>query len=476
MTQSNIQEKTNEVIQKSLAEGIQNPFCVGISENLLTYLGVQISYILPKTFPVPNVPDTEMKVYPIRGIPYRKGFVPSLFKIEADTSSIHMQVSVGIDFYDTKTPDVPFAQTTMIFKLITEPFLATANKNYLAMKINQARLDGNIEYPNVQEEEIIKRFESLDAFKQYVSRIAEQISDVHAGSDFDTLLPSVFSHLELPNTWRYAEGYEVRFQRFAYETGIVADEPSGFVFLVFSVHSLNLPPCNCLSGQQETGFDSEDLLLDDPIKEEDHWITVGLSQSSLQEIISPYSRFAQKAEVAFLTRSGPAFGEVTFWLQLRMGDLKIYPDGVGIKMGFETGGHVTAYVKDPVFGGKFGYEAAHIRLVVDEISARAIVRSRSNPERGAPSEIFIRPYVEITNPNLEIEGPLPYPISELAEMIIEKFLDTELDKIIHELNTKTSFTLFFSKVNTFGDFGFFLVGTDFYEDSSVVITGYGTND
>jgi hypothetical protein len=481
----NFQEGTDFILQKSQTEGIENPLCIGINENLLSFLGRNIEDLKSKILPLADISNTELKVSIYEGLKFRNSNVPIIFKIDATNNNINFLISLRFEFYDINTPTLPFAIAEFILKVEAEPFMATSHKNFLAISIKQVQLDGGISYPALDPDEIIRRFGSIPNFKQYVDQIIEKISEVHVESDFNNILPSIFSAIELPNTWRYVERYEVRFEKIYYEQGTIADEPRGFLFIVFSVKSLMLPPpCQCIPRLQENDDSNMRTLLDRPSKDnedgdnyrgDDTWITFGLSLAALQEIIKPYTHYAQRIDNTFLSRDDVVYGDVSYWFQFQAGDLKINPNGLGIDITFDTGGTITAYVKDPVLGGEFGYKAVDIRLIIDKISLQAIVKQRLNPERRG-HEIYVQPHVEISKPNLEIRGPIPWPISEIIEEVIERIGDQELNNLESKVNNGLAFSLFLSRVPIKGDFGLYLERTDFYENSSIVITGTGTDD
>lgn len=469
----NFQEKTDLILNKcqSESEGIENPFCIGISENLLTYVAYFTKYMDPKTFPLSEIPNTELKLSIVEGLIFRDISVPIISKIDVLNATIDFSISLRLEFYDTETPAYSFAVADFILQVESQPFMATSNKNHLAISISDIRLYGEITYPTLNSDEVIARFGSIPDFKQYVNSIIEKIRQHQVETEYNNVVPSVFSYMELPNTWKFVEKYEVKFERMYFEEGTLRNEPCGFLFIVFSVKSLMLPPpCLCLPDSQ---VDDD---LQHKFSKEDRWITVGISRTSLQEIIKPYSHFGQRGDYYFISHKGPVYGEVTYWFQIKAGNFNIKPDGIIIDITFDSGGHITGYVRSPL-GGDFGYEAAKVRVDINKITLQAIVdrRIRRDHERNG-LEIYVKPHVEISDPKLEIEGPIPWPISEVVEKILEDFGSAEVAKLENQVNQGMTIPLFMSRIPLYGEFGFYFDRVDFFEESSIIITGIGTTD
>ncbi|PEU06223.1 hypothetical protein COD79_19115 [Bacillus cereus] len=79
--ENSLQEKTNYIIKKSQLEGIEKPFCVGINENLLTFLARDLNSLTPKILPIEDIPNTELKLYAYEGLPFRGGLLPVCLKL-----------------------------------------------------------------------------------------------------------------------------------------------------------------------------------------------------------------------------------------------------------------------------------------------------------------------------------------------------------------------------------------------------------
>jgi len=118
------------------------------------------------------------------------------------------QISLRMDFYDTQTPASSFAVADFIPQVKSQPFMATSNKNHLAISISDIQLYGENIYPTMYSDEVIVRFRSILDFKQYVNNIIEKIRQHQVEIEFNKL----------------------------------QNEPYGFLFIVFSVKSLMLPP------------------------------------------------------------------------------------------------------------------------------------------------------------------------------------------------------------------------------------------
>ncbi|PED02208.1 hypothetical protein CN501_15635 [Bacillus cereus] len=479
--ETNLQEKTNYIIQKSQLEGVEKPFCVGISENLLTFLARDLNSLMPKILPIEDIPNTELKLYAYEGLPFRGGLLPCLFKIDAKNHRVNLSLNLQIDFYDNNPPIIPFAVTNFIVKAQVDPHMATSHRDFLAFKVKSVELVGEINYPQLNPDEVIKRFGSIEKFKNYVEKIVNQICEVNVESEFNTIVSSLFSGTELPNTWRFVEGYKVNFKEFYYEEGILRDEPCGFLFIVFSTRHLNsYPSCYSSLNLQETNTYAEDQIklvknLEGGFESEDRWITVGVSESAILEIAYPYFKFNKRIRNMYFPYKRPVSGEVSYWVDFHLKHINVCNDNICIELYFKTGGSVLSFARDRILGTEVSATNADIELAFKHISAKAIVERRLNPDIGG-MEIYIKPNFKASNPDLKIEDSTSYPLSHIVDLIKDEILNRGVTSIEDKLNNNLSFPLFISKINRTGDFGLYFERVDFYNDCSVVITGLGTDD
>ncbi len=60
--------------------------------------------------------------------------------------------------------------------------------------------------------------------------------------------------------------------------------------------------------------------------------------------------------------------------------------------------------------------------------------------------MYIKPHVEISRPNIEIEGSaIPFPLNEVAELLIEKAANNGINAIKDKINNNMTFSLFPSR-------------------------------
>ncbi|PEU06222.1 hypothetical protein COD79_19110 [Bacillus cereus] len=404
-----------------------------------------------------------------------------MFKIDAKNQRLNLSLNLQIDFYDNNPPILPFAVTNFIIKEKVEPYMATSHREFLAFKVKRVELVGEINYPQLNPDEVTKRFGSIKKFKNYVEKIVKQISEVDVESEFNTIVSSLFSGTELPNTWRFVEGYKVNFKEFYYEEGLLRDEPCGFLFIVFSTCHLNsYPPCHSSLSLQEINTHVEDQIklvkkFEGDFENEDRWITIGISESAILEIAYPYFNFNKRITNMYLPYKRPVSGEVSYWVDFHLKNINVCNENLCIELHFEAGGSVLSFARDRILGTEVSATAADIELAFKDISAKAIVERRLNPNIGG-TEIYIKPNFKASNPDLNIEDSTSYPLSHIVDLIKDEILNRGITSIEDKLNNSLSFPLFISKINRTGDFGLYLERVDFYSDCSVVITGLGTDD
>ncbi|MEW5205513.1 hypothetical protein [Bacillus cereus] len=481
-----LQEKTDFVLKKVQSEDyIKNPLCLGISDNLLNFLARNFSKIEhPYIYPIEEIPDIEMKIYGYDGLSFRDMLLPCLFKIDPLNNSINMSVNLRIEFYIIDT-NKTFAVTNFIVTSKIEPFMGKSHKNFFSFNVNEIEIEGTINYPVLDETLIIDKFGSVLDFKEYVENIVGKISNVHNNSEFSGIVPSVFLTTEFPYVWRYVEGFEVRIEKFQYAAGTILGQSCGYLFLIFSVESLRtIPPCTCPTSLKEADHNlfPDKIVNFSEFKDEDLCITIGVSEAAIREIFYPYTTIFKRVEFNTRKSRQPVTGEAFYWIDFRTKSIDIYLDGIGIDCEFKAGGSVLAYVNVPKFPPipnrthHTTIEDANIRFTIENISARATVSSKYNPQEKR-TDFYIKPHVEISKPNVEIEGTvIPFPISEVAELLIEDFSNKGLNDIENKINTNLTFGLFPSRNPRVPGLHLIFKDVDFYSNSSVVVTTLAMDD
>ncbi|MCP1285241.1 MULTISPECIES: hypothetical protein [Bacillus] len=475
----NLQEKTDLILKKAHSEDyIKNPFCVGISENSLNFLSRNFSDVV-YTFPVEEIEGIEMKIYGYDGLPFRDMLLPCLFKIDPVNYLVSLSMNLRIEFYELNEPFKPFAIANFIVKSKVEPFMGTSHKNFFSFNVDEVELDGTVSYPILDADVVTDKFGSVSKFEDHVNDIVKKISKVHEKSDFSDIVPSVFIVTEFPYVWRHVEGFEVRFERFYYEGGNILDEPCGYLFIMFSLESLRvLPPCNCPSSLKDMNSNSltgKRINLNE-FKDEDICITVGISEAAIREIFYPFTTVTKRANYSTSVGKNIVTGEASYWVEFKTKNIGIYLDSIGIDFEFKAGGSALAFVKDPLTHTEGKHKAADILFTIENISAQAVVSSKYN-QAEKRNDMYIKPHVEISRPNVEIEGSaIPFPLSEVAELLIEKATKNGINAIKDKINNNMTFSLFPSRNARIPGVHLIFEGVDFYSDSSVVISALAMDD
>lgn len=469
---SDFQEKLDLALT-SIREEHLNPFGIGISDGLFTFLARSVSTnIPPKRMSVSD--EVVLLLYPHNRLNFRNGKLACRFFIEPQSKLIRMILALKIDFINAEIePSKIFASGEITLSASIEPFMKTSIQESLGLSLTNIELDGKIEYPVLQEDEIIRHFQSIELFNNYVEKIVDKIKNKDVTSEFNTVVPSVFSEMELPNTWKYLSGYEATFLKFDYAEGLLENEPSGYLFMLFSVRSLmSVPSCNCTSSVLERIDDVPPL---DVFEEVDCWVTIGFSRRALNEVLRPYAEYGRRTDNKFSVGNNFISASVSTWMQYHAGKLNILSDRIEVDVEANAGGDVNAYARDRIFGGKYGYEAAKLTVDIDQIKFKGFITTRFNKERMG-TELVIKPEVEFSGPNVEIDGVIPWPINEIAELVLERVGSRALVKMRDNINSNMTVSLLFPRLNGIGHFNFRFDHVDFFENSSVIVTGIVSDD
>lgn len=472
---SDFQEKLDLALA-SVTEEHLSPFGIGISDGLFTFLARQVSIGMPpKRVSVSD--EVVLSLYPHNRINFRNGKLACRFFIEPHNKHIRMILALKLDFVDAeRSPDKIFASGEITISASIEPFIKSSYQESLGLSVKNIELDGQIEYPILQEEEIIRHFQSIELFKVYVDKIVAKMINSEVTSEFNTVIPSVFSEMELPNTWKYLNGYEATFLRFEYAEGLLENEHSGYLFLLFSVRSLmTIPSCSCSTVPLVDEKIADDVPPSEVFEEVDLWVTIGFSQRAFNEILRPYAHYVRQFNNKFSVGKNYISASVSHWMQYHASSLKILSDRIEVDISANAGGDVNAYARDPVFGGKYGYEAAKLTVDINQIKFKGYITTRYIKEpRG--TELIVKPEVEFTDPNVEIDGVIPWPIDEIIELVLERFGSRALEKMKNNINSNMTMSLLFPRLNGVGYFNFSFDHVNFFESSSVIVTGIASDD
>lgn len=384
-----------------------------------------------------------------------------------------MIVALKLDFYDVSDPNQVFASIEFLLSSTVEPIISSSSQESLILAVRRIDLDGDIEYPILKEDEVIRRFQSMEQFYSEVDTIVHKIKKWRVDSEFNTIVPSVISQMDLPNTWKYLNGYEADFIKFDYAEGLLENEPSGYLFMIFSVRSLmTLPPCSCNRSGDTT---EDDPPPSDVFEEVDMWVTVGFSQRAVNEVLRPYKDFDKRFEDKYSVGRGIISGTVSHWVRYHAGDLLIRKDHVEVNVQANAGGDVSAFARDRVWGGKYGYEVAQLSVNIDQISFKGYLTTLYNKERKG-TEMIIKPEVGFNDPEVTVLGGLPWPINEIVDLVVSNYGRHAVDKIKNNINSNMTVSLFFPRLNGIGDFSMHIIRTEFFENSSLIITGTVSDD
>lgn len=291
----------------------------------------------------------------------------------------HLQLA----FYRTTDP-APFPQPVAVIltqvSVRCRPAMVTTTKDTLELQFRSAELLGSLSIdirdPSAETGVLGGGFASTDEFKEKVNDYLKQITTKTGALGF--ALPAYLESRALPDYWHRVLNMRLNFLGFKYKTVQVHGRPISYLFIVFSMNSLGLPPpCYCeepslVQAASEMDDDSSPTVFEAlqhqakqgrPLpKGWDNVVTAqrtdytdmlgaaqvaafGMSQKTFREAAKPYANFGHD-QSSSTSVNGAVYASVRFWYRVSLETADITADGIKTVIGLAGEGSAKAAVRD----------------------------------------------------------------------------------------------------------------------------------
>lgn len=450
ITINDIQHLTKEVLDEAITRNWDNPYCCGLSDDTFNYMSKELYNLCQKDFPLNEPSETFLRIY-VEGYPQ--------LKIDASRKLLEISIGLNIEFWSQAIADKPYAKAFIMFIVDVEPAAITTSYEGLGLLISDIKYDSNdIEPDIVNSEELLRQFGTESNFRMKYNSIIQEIVDKNPDADvtddttLNMILPSVVSTISPVEEWPTIDGCRSIFKGFVYKSGNIEDRKVGFLFIVFSIYSLEVcSPCICtddnlqsnslkvdfnrgLGGNFEKVYKSGEVCLD-------RCGTIGISQDALKEILHPMlNQASEKKEV----RKNDLFrAELNFWNQVFLENVQFTNTGIDVNLKkIEAGAEVTVKAR-----GEVGRAAkGSISFLVRARDVKIDLNLSTLYYEFWPSittAIRIRPSVSIGSLEPELSGThIPYPVDEMINEVLRLFGDSIKPWLELFLNTAYSLSIF----------------------------------
>jgi hypothetical protein len=408
---SDVAEVTRDVLRDAESELGINAIAFGISEASFTYL-LTDRYTAP-ALKVGTTPHLEL--YLTLQSQWTPPW-PFVHIIVSDKESANeFVISAGLLLTFHRAVEAPFgdpvAEVSATLNVHCKPAMVTTTKDTLQIQFRSVELlSTSLKMYDKTQTGILGGYASIPEFTEDANRYLEQVVVSQKG-DLDFALPAYLKSRPMPDHWHHVINMELDFRHFAYRTVKVHGIQVSYLFIIFSMKSLGLPPpCFCetesaslqeastpsaaINSLQNQKQQKRSLSQRDEVErpKPDWWrITVpaqiaafGLSQQSFQEIARPH---AEMGDDQNFSTGGDIYASARVWFSTRLEDAEITSDGVKAVFDITAEGTAKAAVRD-----KCGHDvlsvSSRLRVRVEDTSIKWSLRIISDMHQ-FPLELII---------------------------------------------------------------------------------------
>ena len=451
---SNMQDLANDVLVECLNEKIYNPLCAGISEHtLLSFASRNLDMVDKNKFD--NSPDNDSNYIHFH-IAESNNSSTLKFTIDADKELITCHSTIQLDFIHelpTRRYEV-CCSALFTLSMDLKPMMTIETQDRLQFEIVKISLEGQIILQNVDQDKIAQYFKEISNIDNKINEIKKDLLDIDSKGYYANILATVAGNIVLPNTWDCFSGFQAKFEKFAYRKGFINNEIVGFLYLVFSIYSLNLPaPCIC--PDEESLIKKREVRLLDKLVPNVDWFVLGFSKDALNEVLRPIANQGIEDRKG---SGGTVSWELYYWLITRFNTVIIQKSVLGIIIdSIKAGGRLSASI---------GFKCKKITKSVGvSVNLKGITGLFDFIEKS--DHLYIKPEVSIKDFSIDIDA-FPYPIDVIAEAAIEAFGgDYAKSEFIKKMEKQISLPIFKRYHN---NVLLRYVKKDLYENISCIIT------
>lgn len=392
---------------------------------------------------------------------------------------------------------VKFTSTVAVvsatFDVYCEPAMVTTTFDTLQLQFKRANVvpgSKSVFVFNKGDTGILGGYASDAEFREAVDRYLADITSASETGFLGFVLPAYLKSRPMPDHWDHVLNMELAFKTFKYRTIQVHGFPISYLFIVFSVRGLDLPPpCDCetelasileakaivaaidpgpCQGRQKRA----------PPKHTDYArilaaaqiAAFGLSQRSFQEVVRPYATIGSSGSTS---SGGTIYWSAKYFARTKLELAEILADGVRAVVDVTAQGTAKAAVRSKCKGDVLS-ASARLRIFVNDSSIKwSFHISEKRTSSAEPLELTIEaiPVAKIGEIHVTIDSVLiPPPLDQVASVIssaVANLARTELSK----LATKDPRVRLIRTIENNDGIRLLFVNDDFFKGEAAVVLG-----
>ena len=377
----------------------------------------------------------------------------------------HLQLA----FYRTTDP-APFPKPVAVvltqLSVHCRPAMVTTTEDTLELQFRSAELLGSLSIDisdgSTTTGVLGGGWASTAEFEENVKDYLKQITTATKTELLGFALPAYLESRALPDYWHRVLNMRLDFLEFKYKTVQVHGRPISYLFILFSMNSLGLPPpCYCeepslVQAASEMNDNSNPTTFEALQRQEKQgrplpkgWnklltqqrtdytdmlgaaqvAAFGMSQKTFQEAAKPYANFGHD-QSSSTSANGAIYASVRFWYRVSLKTAEITENGIKAVIDLAGEGSAKAAVRD-----KCGHdvlratERLRITLQNDSITWRPII-SVNNTH---PRELTIAAIADarVGNPDVDLDlaGGPPPPLDQVINWVLEQIIEGTKDSL-----------------------------------------------
>ena len=453
--ESTVAAVTRDILRDAeLDDKSVNAIAFGFSEASFAHLMVR-----PSTSP-------EVEIGPVKFLKVRLSmeslefpWYPMVY-IDVDAGELVIAGNLQLAFYRSADPaDFPDPVAVVLVQVLVrcKPVMVIDEKEILGLHFVSAQLLGStsidIKDPST-ETGVAGGFTSVTHFEEQVSDYLTQITSKSGELGF--ALPAYLESRPLPDYWDRVLNMKLNFLGFQYRAVQVHGRPISYLFLVFSMRSLNLPPpCYCEQPsltqaasesdssssptilevlQQQTKYERSlpqkwsKLATEKRVNYTDilgaaQVTAFGMSEQAFQEIAKLYANFGHD-QTTSTSHNGVVYTSLRFWYRVSLERASIRDHGIEAVIDLAGEGSAKAAVRDRC-GHDVLRASVSLRLTLQDNS---ITWTPYIGVKGAsPSEITIAAVADarVGDPDVDFDFPggPPPPLDQVMNWVLTQLTE-----------------------------------------------------
>ncbi|GFF78339.1 hypothetical protein IFM47457_04632 [Aspergillus lentulus] len=447
---STLASVTRDVLREAESEPSTNAIAFGISEATFAHL-----MTAP---PATSVPERDVGTKPLFlklkvNIDVSKDYPQWPFiHIDVDASELIVSGRLLLSFVRRQGSGDPVAEVRARVTVFCKPVMVTDTNDTLQIQFRRAELSEGSVSVNVFDDGpngILGGYANLDEFNDAVNTYLSQV--VSNKGQFGFALPVFFESRPMPDHWDHFSNMRLSFEHFRYRTVDLHGLPISYLFIVFSVRHLGLPPpCICddttVTSSLETDTSSADTSSanTDPVMvpfepaalslpqftDYSKFLavaqvsTLGISQRTFQEIAKPYANMGiDKSD----STGGDIYASTRVLVRAQLETAEFTSSGIKAVLDLVSEGTAKAGIRNKC-GGTIASTSVKLNIAIDNTTITWRLRMFETRQPTGPPVLTIEavPWVQMGKAHVSFDGgvfDLPPPWNQIDDWILTSALN-----------------------------------------------------